>query len=99
MKNIFVGNLDFSATAASVRTLFEQYGTFECVNLVTDRDTGRARALGFVEMTDASEAEHAISQLNGTDLGGRALNVNEVRPKPHSGGSGGGSYRQGREPR
>jgi cold-inducible RNA-binding protein len=99
VKNIFVGNLDFSATEASVRTLFEQYGAVERVNLVTDRDTGRARGFGFVEMTDASEAERAISQLNGTDLGGRALNVNEARPKPQSGGSGGGSYRQRREPR
>lgn len=98
MKNIFVGNLDFSATEASVRTLFEQYGAVERVNLVTDRDTGRARGFGFVEMTDASEAERAISQLNGTDLGGRALNVNEAKPKPQS-GSGGGSYRQRREPR
>jgi cold-inducible RNA-binding protein len=99
MKNIFVGNLDFSATEANVRTLFEQYGTVERVNLVTDRDTGRARGFGFVEMTDASEAERAISQLNGTDLGGRALSVNEARPKPQSGGSGGGLYRQRREPR
>src|SRR5579872_5376628 len=96
MKNIFVGNLDFSATEASVRTLFEQYGAVERVNLVTDRDTGRARGFGFVEMTDGSEAERAISQLNGTDLGGRALNVNEARPKPQfgGGGGGGGSFRK-----
>ena len=99
MKNIFVGNLDFSATEASVRTLFEQYGAVERVNLVTDRDTGRARGFGFVEMTDASDAERAISQLNGSDLGGRALNVNEAKPKTQSGGPGGGSFRQRRESR
>ena len=99
MKNIFVGNLDFNATEASVRTLFEQYGAVERVNLATDRDTGRARGFGFVEMTDASEADRAITHLNGTDLGGRTLNVNEAKPKTQSGGSGGGSYRQRREPR
>jgi len=94
VKNIFVGNLDFSATEASIRTLFEQYGSVDRVNLVTDRDTGRSRGFAFVEMTDASEAERAISQLNGTDVAGRALNVNEARPKPQMGGGGGGSFRR-----
>lgn len=95
MKNIFVGNLDFSATEASVRSLFEPFGNVERVNVVTDRDTGRSRGFAFVEMTDAAEAERAISQLNGTEVAGRALNVNEARPKPQSGGGGGGFRRGG----
>ena len=90
MKNIFVGNLDFGATEDSIRGLFETYGTVERVNLLTDRDTGRPRGFGFVEMTDAGEASKAIAGLNGKDLGGRAITVNEARPK--SGGGGGGGY-------
>lgn len=110
MKNIFVGNLDFGATEESIRSLFEQYGTVERVSLMTDRDTGRSRGFAFVEMSDAADAERAINALNGTNLGGRALNVNEARPKteggrPGGGGGfrggrgGGGSSRQRREPR
>jgi cold-inducible RNA-binding protein len=111
MKNIFVGNLDFSATESSVRSLFEPYGNVERVNLVTDRDTGRSRGFAFVEMSDSSEADRAIAALNGTDMGGRSLNINEARPKPQGGGrgfgGGGGSFRgsrsgpprQRREPR
>ena len=90
MKNIFVGNLDFGATEDSIRGLFETYGTVERVNLLTDRDTGRPRGFGFVEMTDAGEASKAIAGLNGKDLGGRAITVNEARPK--SGGGGGSGY-------
>ena len=104
MKNIFVGNLDFAATDASVRALFERYGTVDRVNLVTDRDTGRSRGFGFVEMPDASQAEQAIAGLNGANFEGRPLNVNEARPKPAGGGGrsnggGGGFGRQRREPR
>ena len=99
MKNIFVGNLDFAATDSSVRSLFERYGTVERVNLVTDRDTGRARGFGFVEMSDSNQADHAIAALNGTNFEGRSLNVNEAKPKPSAGGSGGGFGRQRREPR
>jgi len=105
MKNIFVGNLDFSATESSIRALFEPYGNVERVNLVTDRDTGRSRGFAFVEMTDSAEADRAIAALNGTDLGGRALNINEARPKPQGGGGRGfgggrsGAPRQRREPR
>jgi len=106
MKNIFVGNLDFAATESSIRALFEAHGNVERVNVVTDRDTGRSRGFAFVEMTDAAEADRAIAALNGTELNGRALNVNEARPKSDSGrpfrggprGSGGGP-RQRREPR
>ena len=100
MKNIFVGNLDFAATEASIRSLFEPHGNVERVSLVTDRDTGRSRGFAFVEMTDASQADQAIAALNGHELDGRALNVNEARPKPSGGGKGfGGAPRQRREPR
>lgn len=97
MKNIFVGNLDFNATEASIRSLFEPYGAIDRVNLVTDRDTGRSRGFAFVEMSDASQADQAIQALNGYQLDGRALNVNEARPKPEGGrGGGGGPRRQSR---
>ena len=101
MKNIFVGNLDFAATDSSVRSMFEQYGTVDRVNLVTDRDTGRPRGFAFVEMSDTAEGDRAIAGLNGTNVGGRALNVNEARPKTSGGGggNGGGYTRQRREPR
>ena len=104
MKNIFVGNLDFGATEASIRELFEAHGTVERVNVVTDRDTGRSRGFAFVEMTDGAQADQAIAALNGNEVGGRALNVNEARPKTAGGGGGGGkgfggAPRQRREPR
>ena len=89
MKNIFVGNLDFSATDSSLRALFEPYGTVERVNVVTDRDTGRSRGFAFVEMTDAAQADAAIAALNGANLDGRALNINEAKPKTTGGGGGG----------
>jgi RNA recognition motif-containing protein len=99
LKNIFVGNLDFGATEQSIRALFEPYGAIERVNVVTDRDTGQPRGFAFVEMTHANEADRAISALNGTNLGGRALNVNEARPKPdRAGGGGGGGGPRGRRP-
>ncbi len=103
MKNIFVGNLDFAATESSLRSLFEPFGTVERINLVTDRDTGRSRGFAFVEMADSAEADRAIAALNGSNLDGRALNINEARPKPQGGGfrggAGGGQGRQRREPR
>lgn len=97
MKNIFVGNLDFNSTEATVRSLFERYGTVDRVNLVTDRDTGRSRGFAFVEMNDANEANQAIAALNGFQIDGRALNVNEARPKTGGpgGGGGGGGRRDG----
>jgi len=86
--------------------MFEQYGTVDRVNLVTDRDTGRSRGFAFVEMSNTQEADKAIAALNGTDFEGRALNVNEARPKSPGGGGGGrgnggggGFGRQRREPR
>jgi RNA recognition motif-containing protein len=90
MKNIFVGNLDFAATESSLRSLFEPYGAIERINMVTDRDTGRSRGFAFVEMSNSAEADRAIAALNGTNLNGRTLNVNEARPKPEGGGGGGG---------
>ena len=93
MKKLFVGNLDFGATDSSVRALFEPYGSVESVNVVTDRDTGRSRGFAFVEMSD-DDAQRAISGLNGQNVDGRSLNVNEARPKT-SGGGGGGFSRGG----
>ena|ERR1051326_5510156 len=96
MKNIFVGNLSYGATEDGVRAMFEQYGAVERVNLVTDRDTGQPRGFGFVEMTNGAEADRAIAELNGRELDGRSLNVNEARPKPERGfGGGGGGGRSG----
>src|ERR1043166_278162 len=101
MKNIFVGNLDFAATESSVRSLFEPYGNVDRVNLVTDRDPGRSRGFAFVEMPDETQADKAINELNGSNLDGRTLNVNEARPKtggPSKGGFGGPPRRRS-EPR
>ena len=89
MKNIFVGNLSFGATEDAVRSMFEAYGTVDRVSVVTDRETGRARGFGFVEMSSDDEAERAIAALNGRELDGRALNINEARPKEDRGGGGG----------
>ncbi|ABF39256.1 RNA-binding protein, RNP-1 [Candidatus Koribacter versatilis Ellin345] len=93
MKKIFVGNFAFTATEDDIRQLFTPYGKVDSVSLVTDRDTGRARGFGFVEMPNDTEAAAAIEGLNGRDSGGRALNVNEARPKTERGNSGGGGGR------
>jgi cold-inducible RNA-binding protein len=93
MKNIFVGNLDFGATEGAIRSLFEAYGTVERVNVITDRDTGQARGFAFVEMSVNADAERAISELNQKQFSGRALNVNEARPKPERSSNGGGQRR------
>jgi cold-inducible RNA-binding protein len=90
MTNIFVGNLSFHTTEQTLRALFEQFGTVDRVSLVTDRETGKARGFGFVEMAQKAEAENAIASLNGRELDGRAINVNEARPKEDRGGGGGG---------
>ena len=84
MTRIYVGNLPFSATEESVRALFSKHGTVEKVSLITDRDTGRPRGFGFVEMSSA-DAARAIEALNGTDLGGRPLRVNEAQDRPRGG--------------
>ena len=80
MKNLYVGNLPHSTTEAELRNVFEAHGAVEKITLVTDRDTGRSRGFGFVEMTNASEADKAIAALNGSDLGGRTLTINEAKP-------------------
>ena len=95
MKNIYVGNLSFGASEDSVRALFAAHGTVDRVNICTDRDSGQPRGFGFVEMANDSEGDKAISALNGMNLDGRALNVNEARPKTErSNGSGGGFGRK-----
>lgn len=93
MTNIFVGNLSFDTSQDELQTAFAEFGAVERVNIVTDRDTGQPRGFAFVEMTEKDAAEKAIAQLNGTELGGRALNVNEARPKPSGGGGGYGGGR------
>jgi cold-inducible RNA-binding protein len=92
MKNIYVGNLSFGATEDSVRSLFETHGTVGRVNIVTDRDTGQPRGFGFVEMSNDAEGDKAIASLNGVELDGRALSVNEARPKTERSGGGGGGF-------
>ena len=94
MKNIFVGNLDFNTNEDELRRLFEAHGQVDRVSIMTDRDTGRSRGFGFVEMANAEEGDKAIAALNGTQVGGRTLNVNEARPKPERGASGGGRGRE-----
>jgi RNA recognition motif-containing protein len=95
MKNLYVGNLPHSTTEAELRNVFEPHGAVEKVTLVTDRETGRSRGFGFVEMTDAGEADKAIAALNGTDLGGRPLTINEAKPKTDRPKGGGGGQRFG----
>jgi RNA recognition motif-containing protein len=94
MTNIFVGNLSYQTTQDDLTAAFAAYGAVERVTIVTDRDTGQPRGFAFVEMTERRDAETAISQLNGAEINGRALNVNEARPKP-TGGSGFGGGRGG----
>jgi len=79
--NIFVGNLAYSATDHGLRQLFEQYGVVDKINIITDRDTGRSKGFGFVEMPDSAAAKSAIQGLNGKELEGRALTVNEAKPR------------------
>jgi RNA recognition motif-containing protein len=103
MKNLYVGNLPHSTTEDELRNLFQAHGAVERVSMVTDRETGRSRGFAFVEMTDAGEAEKAIAALNGTELGGRTLKINEAKPKTDrprggqgfGGRSGGGGQRSG----
>jgi cold-inducible RNA-binding protein len=90
MTNIFVGNLSYQATEDELHSAFSQHGAVERVSIVTDRATGQPRGFAFVEMTNKAEAEAAIAHLNGAELHGRAMNVNEARPKPAGGGGGGG---------
>jgi RNA recognition motif-containing protein len=88
-KKLYVGNLPFSTTEDELRTVFERHGSVESVNVITDRETGRARGFAFVEMEDASAADDAMRALDGSDLGGRNLKVNEAKDRQRSGGGGG----------
>ena len=93
MKKIYVGNLPYSATEDELRELFAQHGDVTSVSLVNDRETGRPRGFGFVEMAD-EDADSAIQALDGAQMGGRTLKVNEARPRENGGGGGGGGFRQ-----
>jgi cold-inducible RNA-binding protein len=95
MPNIFVGNLSYDTTQNDLHAAFAAYGAVERVNLITDRDTGQPRGFAFVEMADQQGAQTAIAQLNGAELRGRTLNVNEARPKPTGGGNGHSAGRSG----
>jgi RNA recognition motif-containing protein len=86
---LYVGNLSFNTSSEDLQQLFSQAGTVESASVVEDRDTGRSRGFGFVEMSSKEEGEAAIQKFNGTDLGGRALNVNEAKPREDRGGGGG----------
>jgi RNA recognition motif-containing protein len=90
VKNIFVGNLSFKTNEDELRQAFEPYGQVDRVSILTDRDTGRSRGFGFVEMTNDEDGDKAITALNGAQIGGRTINVNEARPKSDRGGGGGG---------
>ena len=92
-KKLYVGNLTFDATDADLMELFSPHGQVQSAQVVTDRDTGRSRGFGFVEMSDGAEA--AIAALNGQDFKGRSLTVNEARPREAGGGGRGGGYRSG----
>ena len=88
--NIYVGNLSFEETEASLESVFAAHGEVTSARIITDRETGRSRGFGFVEMSDQAEAQAAIAALNGTNQNGRELTVNEARPREDRGGSGGG---------
>lgn len=91
-KKLYVGNLNFAVDSSALEGLFKPHGTVESAEIIADRDTGRSKGFGFVEMSSDAEAQTAIAALNGQDCGGRALTVNEAKPKEkRSGGFGGGS--------
>jgi RNA recognition motif-containing protein len=93
--NIYVGNLPFNTGEEDLRQMFAAYGQVEAVAIIKDKMTGRSRGFGFVEMTNDAEAREAIAGLNGNDMGGRTLTVNEARPRTEGGGGGGGGRRPG----
>ena len=99
MKNLFVGNMSFQTTESDLRAAFEPFGEITRLQIMTDRDTGRARGFAFVEMADDDSAANAIAGLNGKELDGRALNVNEAKPRPERSGGGGRGFGGGRSSR
>jgi len=94
MKHLFVGNMHFGTTEGDLQALFEQFGEVTRLQVMTDRDTGRSRGFAFVDMSDDQAAAKAVAALNGKEVNGRALNVNEARPKTE----GSGGNRKKREP-
>ncbi|MDX1978984.1 MAG: RNA-binding protein [Bryobacteraceae bacterium] len=96
MTNIFVGNLSYQTTESELEGAFAEFGAVERVSVVRDRDTGQPRGFAFVEMTNANEAANAINAMNGREMNGRALNVNEARPREERRGGGGGGFGGGR---
>ena len=90
--NIYVGNLSFDETEGSLETAFAAHGEVTSARIITDRETGRSRGFGFVEMSDQTQAQAAIAALNGTNLNGRDLTVNEAKPRENNRGGGGGGY-------
>jgi len=96
MKNLFVGNMSFQTTESDLRALFEPFGQITRVHVATDRETGRSRGFAFVEMANDAEAAKAIAALDGKEVGGRNLKVNEARPKPERSGPRGGAGGRGR---
>jgi RNA recognition motif-containing protein len=94
-KKLYVGNLTYGVTDSTLQTLFEPFGTVESAQVIMDRDTGRSKGFGFVEMGNDQEAQAAIAGLNGKEVEGRSLTVNEARPKPQGGGGGGGGGGRG----
>ncbi len=98
-RKLYVGNLSYDTTSSELEQLFASHGTVDSANVISDRATGRSKGFGFVEMGSDEEAQAAISALDGQDFGGRALKVNEARPRPAGGpggGGGGGGGRRGR---
>ena len=91
---IYVGNLSFETTETEIRELFGQYGEVEEVNLITDRETGRPRGFGFIEIRNDQAARDAIGALDGTEFGSRQIKVNEAKPRTDRGGGGGGQHRR-----
>ena len=92
---LYVGNLSFNATVQDLETMFGEIGTVESTNIIEDRETGRSRGFAFVEMSTADEAQNAISTLNGKDFDGRALTINEAKPRESNGGGGRGNHAGG----
>jgi RNA recognition motif-containing protein len=91
-RKLFVGNLSFNTTSEDLTELFSQIGTCESATVITDRDSGRSRGFGFVEMGSNNEAERAVAELNGREVGGRQINVSEARERTGGGGGGGGGF-------
>ena len=87
-KKLYVGNLSYETSSSDLETMFEAHGTVESAQVINDRDTGRSKGFGFIEMSSDDEAQAAVTALNGQDCGGRALKVNEAKPRENRGGGG-----------